>query len=97
MSAPLPSDEHMRRAYAELQKPGWPPLEAMREAHLHFVAVQGLARNLATTPALFGKPVHQACPAPQPAASLASALKHPPTFDGRSAGAGEYVHHQGDE
>lgn len=93
MSGQVIDEEALKRAYAQLRQPGWPPLDEMRAAFLHFVAVKGLAASYSKQAALFCRPVVASAPAPQPPTkSLADALRHPPIQDGRSAAAGEYIH-----
>lgn len=99
MSAGNTPPDPLQRAYTELRKPDWPPLEELRQAHLHFVAVQGLARSWAQRAALFNQPIHHAAPPPLPAriAPVPPPLRrNAGAFDPRAAAAGEYVHPEQD-
>lgn len=99
MSTPTtPTDEHFARAWREVSRPGWPSLQALREASVRYGIVRALAVQLAAGHSHM--PTHLPVqPAPQaPAAAAPSPMRRrhdaagPAPFNPRMAAAGEYVH-----
>lgn len=79
-----PGPEHLDRAYAQLRRPGWPSLAALREAHCHYGIVRARACQLANgeplppLPPLAAQPQLRAPPL-TPAANLATSPATPAT------------------
>lgn len=96
MTAPVDvTPDHLQRAYAQLRKPSWPSLEALREAYVHYATVRARAVALATGAVLppipmgASPPTGALTPVPPPPARRRTDST---PFSTRAAQAGEYVH-----
>ncbi len=99
MSRDLPvTDAHLQRAYAQMRKPDWPPLDALCDAAKRYALVRARATALANGQVLPPEPAGASPPTTRPAPAAAPhALPQrrrddTTTFSTRAAQAGEYVH-----
>lgn len=78
------SDEQMQAAYERVRKPGWPSLAELTQAARRFQLVRAAVNS--RTCAAPSPVVHTSA---QPAIKRHQIPHHPPTFDAKSAAAGE--------
>ncbi|MFG6413828.1 hypothetical protein ACG02S_07930 [Roseateles sp. DC23W] len=94
---PVVTPEHTQRAYAQLRRADWPPLDEMARWAKQYAIVTARASSLAHGRTLPPEPA--AAPAPAPASPRALGRTErrrrddrAQAFDARAAAAGEFLH-----